>query len=116
MAYEISRQLTKSCVLALRPAEFQRDILPFLVTGFRETFAECGYLLRSRSGRAGIEKSDHRHRRLLRARSERPRSHRAAEQRDELAALHSITSSARATSMEGSSRPSFFAVFRFAIS
>ena len=41
---------------------------------------------------------------------------RTAEQRDELAAVHSITSSARASSMEGSSSPSFFAVFRFAIS
>jgi hypothetical protein len=33
---------------------------------------------------------------VLRARAERPSSRRAAEQRDELAALHSITSSARA--------------------
>jgi transposase len=37
-------------------------------------------------------------------------------QADELAPPHSITSSARASSMEGSSSPSFFAVFRFAIS
>ena len=44
------------------------------------------------------EEADHRHRRLLRARRERPRRRRAAEQRDELAALHSITSSARASS------------------
>ena len=36
---------------------------------------------------------------LLRARRERPRSRRAAEQRDELAPLHSITSSARASSV-----------------
>jgi hypothetical protein len=34
---------------------------------------------------------------LLRARRERPRSRRAAEERDELAALHSITSSARSS-------------------
>ena len=45
------------------------------------------------------EKPDHRHRLLLRARRERPRRRRAAEQRDELAALHWITSSARASSM-----------------
>jgi hypothetical protein len=32
--------------------------------------------------------SDHRHRRLLRARRERPRRRRAAEKGDELAALH----------------------------
>jgi hypothetical protein len=52
--------------LALCPAEFQCYVLSFLETGFGEPFAECGYLLRARSGRAGIQKSDHRHRRLLR--------------------------------------------------
>jgi hypothetical protein len=54
--------------LALCPAEFQCYVLSFLETGFGEPFAECGYLLRARSGRAGIQKSDHRHRRLLRPR------------------------------------------------
>src|SRR5262245_32307784 len=49
---------------------------------------------------------------LLPARGERPRR-RAAEQRDELAAPnHSITSSARASSVSGISRPSAFAVIR----
>src|SRR6516165_8786778 len=54
-------------------------------------------LARSRCQRA--EKPDHRHCRLLRTRRERPRGRRAAEQRDELATPHSITSSvaARAT-------------------
>src|SRR5262245_31683270 len=49
---------------------------------------------------------------LLRARRERPRS-RAAEQRDELAALHSTTSSARADKSGGTSIPICLAVFRF---
>ena len=49
---------------------------------------------------------------LLRARRERPRRRRAAEQRDELAPLHSITSSARASSVGGTSRPSALAVLR----
>ena len=39
----------------------------------------------SRPRRRAIEKPDHRHRRLLRAGRERPRGHRAAEKRDELA-------------------------------
>src|SRR5262249_7114915 len=47
---------------------------------------------------------------LLRARRERPRG-RAADQRDELAALHSITSSARASTVVGMSRPRAWAVF-----
>jgi hypothetical protein len=40
---------------------------------------------------------------LLRARRERPHSRCAAEQRDERAPLHSITSSARASSVGGTS-------------
>ena len=56
------------------------------------------------------EKSDRRHLRLLRPRRERPCRRRAAEQRDELAPSHSITSSARASSVGGTSRPSVFAV------
>src|SRR5262249_24521227 len=47
---------------------------------------------------------------LLRTRRERPRGHRAAEQRDERAPFHSITSSARASSVGGTSRPSALAV------
>jgi hypothetical protein len=42
---------------------------------------------------------------LLRVRRERPHDRRAAEQRDEIAPLHSITSSARASSMGGISKP-----------
>src|SRR5262249_32928224 len=52
---------------------------------------------------------------VLRARRERP-SRSAAEQRDEVATLHrcdhSITSSARASTVVGTSRPSAFAVLR----
>src|SRR5262245_41926474 len=47
----------------------------------------------------------------LRVRRERPCGC-AAEQRDEVAPLHSITSSARASSVGGTSRPSAFAVLR----
>src|SRR5262249_39822002 len=49
---------------------------------------------------------------LLRARHERPRHRRAAEQRDERTAFHSITSSASASNAGGTSRPSTFAVVR----
>ena len=49
---------------------------------------------------------------LLRARRKRPRRRRAAEQHDEFAPFHSITSSASASSVGGMSRPSVFAVLR----
>src|SRR5262249_50947836 len=48
---------------------------------------------------------------LLRARRERPRGRRAAEQRDELAAPHSITSSAIASTPGGMVRPSIRAIW-----
>jgi hypothetical protein len=47
-----------------------------------------------------------------RARRERPRRCGAAEQRDELATLHSITSSASESNLGGISRPSAFALLR----
>jgi hypothetical protein len=47
--------------------------------------------------RSAVEESNHRHRRLLRARRQRPRSRSAADKRDELAPFHSITSSAMAS-------------------
>src|SRR5262249_46154007 len=57
--------------------------------------------------------SIHRHRLLLlRTRRERPCRRRAAEQRDERASFHSMTSSARASSIAGISRPSALAVLR----
>src|SRR5262245_47583536 len=49
---------------------------------------------------------------LLRARRERPRRRRAAEKRDEFAPSHSITSSARASSVGGKVRPRSFAILR----
>src|SRR3974390_2481570 len=48
---------------------------------------------------------------LLRASRERPRR-RTTEQRDEFAALHSMTSSARASSVGGTSSPSSLPVLR----
>jgi hypothetical protein len=52
----------------------------------------------------------------LGVRRERPRRRRAAEQRDELATFHSITSSARPSSESGTVRPSALAVLRLMIS
>src|SRR6516165_6791915 len=73
---------------------------------------ECGQeVLRERIGRrVAAEEPDHRHR-LLRPRRERPRGC-AAEERDELAALHSITSSASVSRLSEILSPSVFAVFK----
>src|SRR5262249_49590326 len=64
------------------------------------------------TGRAAHQHTDPPHPlALLRARCERP-CRRAAEQRDERATLHSITSSAVASSVCGTSRRSAFAALR----
>src|SRR5262249_20795357 len=52
---------------------------------------------------------------LLRTERQRPRRGRA-NKRDEFAPVHSITSSARASSVGGTSRPSALAVFRLIVS
>src|SRR5215468_10684225 len=97
-------------VIIVGPTILDRDILTIDVTGLPHAAIECSELLAPGSGRAAVEESDNRHR-LLRTRRERPCS-RAAEQSDERAPLHSITSSASASSVGGMSRPSAFAVLR----
>src|SRR5262249_56826627 len=95
---------------ALQPMVLHRHVLAVDVAGFVEALAEPGN--KKHIGRSGVDEADHRHRRLLRPRRERPGC-RAAEHRHELAAFHSITSSARASSDGGTSRPSALAVLRF---
>src|SRR5262249_38202678 len=100
-------------VLTVEPVVLHSHVLAFEITRFfTEPFKKRGGLALGRTGRHTADKADYRHGRLLRARRERPRHRRAAEQRDELAALHSITSSARASRLSGISRPSAFAVLR----
>ena len=60
--------------------------------------------------RCAVAESYDWHRRPLCTRRKRPRRRQPAEQRDELAPFHSITSSARASSIGGISRPSALAV------
>src|SRR5262245_17827688 len=110
-AYQIGCEVGQYVVLVLRPAILDHDILALDVAGFAEALAECRQIACTIDRRRAAEKSDHRHRWLLRVRRQRPRR-RTAEQRDERAAPHSITSSALARSVGGTSRPSAFAVFR----
>src|SRR6516225_5516457 len=98
--------------MALRPTEFNRDVLTLDKASLTQAAPERFHKWYVRSGRRAVEKSNHRHRRLLRPRRQRPRGRRAAEARDERAALHSITSSATASNVGGISRPSALAVLR----
>src|SRR5262249_60890794 len=85
---QLSRQHRQSVALTLCPAPFDRNISAFRIASFIETLPKRGNCVGQRVRRLGIEKTDHRHRRLLRARREWPRRRSTSEQRDELAAFH----------------------------
>src|SRR5262249_32953416 len=86
---------------------------PLDKAGLVQGLAKCTQAAVSdRVRRPRIEKADHRHRRLLRPRRERPSGCGATKQRDELASFHSITASARASSGGEISRPRALAVWR----
>src|SRR5262249_998325 len=94
-AYEIGYQHRQSIVVALGPAIFDDHIAALEIAGFAQSFTDCCHHMSARPWRTTVEISDHRQCRLLRARRERPRGRRAAEQYDEVTSPHhSITSSA----------------------
>jgi hypothetical protein len=109
-ADEVSHERRQAIVLAAEPMVLDGHVLALNVAGFAEAFRERGRMASGAIERSTADKADYGHRRLLRARRERPRSRRAAEQRDERAPPHSITSSARARTGVGISRPRAFAV------
>src|SRR6516164_5379076 len=81
---EFRRKRWQAVVPAVGPAVFDRHVPTLSIAGLPQTATErlheiCAFIVRPRA-----EKSDHRHRRLLRAPRERPRR-RATEQRYELA-------------------------------
>jgi hypothetical protein len=91
-------------------AIFDREVAAFDIAGLLEALSDGADLSIIELG--AEEQADQRDRRLLRTCRDRPRDRRAAEQRDECSPFHSITSSARASSVGGTSRPSAFAVLR----
>src|SRR5262245_19779436 len=86
-ANQIRRHCRQPIVLTIRPAIFDRSVLSLGVAVYLESLAEHSHQVCSFAGSSRVEKPDHRHCRLLRARCERPRHRRAAEKRYELAAL-----------------------------
>src|SRR5262249_1509579 len=100
-SYEIGSHQGETVVLSLSIAILDCYVLVFDVARFGQGPEKCREIRRHRSWRSGMKKPNHRHRRLLRASDERPCRCRAADQRDEVAALHSITSSASASRVGG---------------
>src|SRR5262249_52348523 len=109
-AHQVRHQFRESIELVLCPSELDRYVVAVDEIGFLQAVAERRYPIDGIDSRRRVENPDHRHRALLRARRERPSNRRAADEGDELAPPHSITSSARASSVAGNSRPSASAV------
>src|SRR5262249_22129338 len=110
-ANKLGSQHWQPTELVICPPEFHLYIPALDIAGVRKTLIECSHVAPIHGERTRVEEPDHRHRLGPRPRRERPRSC-TAEQRDELAAPHSITSSARAGSVSGTVRPIAFAVLR----
>src|SRR5262249_8356631 len=88
-ANQIGRQRGQSVILAFCPAILDRGVLPFDVASFLQPLAKRADERRKSPCRCTVEETDHRHRRLLRARREWPRRG-AAQKRDEVASLHCL--------------------------
>src|SRR5262249_51962697 len=99
---ELGGDLGGAFIATLRPAILDRDIPPLAPAQLTQPLHKGAGPLALCCSRARAQKPNGRQLAgLLRARRERPCCRRATEQRDELAPLHSITSSARASSMGG---------------
>src|SRR5262249_40412354 len=111
---KLDRDFGKPLGASLCPAVLDRHSASFDPAHLIQTTDECGGPSAPGRLRGRAQKTDNRQLSgLLCARRERPGRRRAAEQRYELApAHHSITSSARASRVVGTSSPSVFAVLR----
>src|SRR5262249_22941331 len=107
---EISRQSNQPIRIIFCCTILDHDVLPLDIADFLQALTKRVNEMWGVGDRRAAKKTDPRHY-LLRARRERP-SCRAAQQRDERATPHSITSSASASSLSGIARPSVFAVLR----
>src|SRR5262245_49656177 len=89
-ADEVTHERRQAIVLAAEPMVLNDSVLAFNVAGFAEAFRERCRMASGAIERSTTDTADHRHRRLLRARRERPRDRPAAEERDELATFQLI--------------------------
>src|SRR5262249_43714344 len=112
---EFSGERRQLIVAAARPTIHDGEVAAFDKSRLLEALPECIEVRRERFGRGAAEKSDQRQRRLRAARRGRPPPP-AAEERDQVAAFHSITPSARTKNVSEIARPSVLAVLTLTMS
>src|SRR5215470_1072797 len=107
-ANQVVGQDTQSIRAILRPAIFDGQVPALRVAGAGQTVMNRRNKIARQIERSHVKITDHRYLWTLRPRHGRP-SYRAAEPRNELPPLHSITSSASVSSDGGTVRPSILA-------
>src|SRR5262249_8148272 len=109
-ANQLGGQGLQPVASTIRRAILDRDVLSFDKTAFDDPLAQGRHPLGKCSKARAGEHTDHRQG-LLRMRGPRPRYDRTPGQGDDCAPLHSITSSAVASSLSGTVRPSIRAIW-----
>ena len=113
LLHELGNDLGGALAAALCPAKLDRDRTTFDPAEFSQSLHKSFGPSNLHRRRDCAQEANRRQLdRLLRLRPERPHRCAAAEKRDEFTSFHSITSSARASSVGGTSRPSALAVLR----
>src|SRR5262245_17342504 len=113
LPHKLRCQVRQPLILSARVAGVHDEVRTLDIAKGTHPLPEPFVIVGVACGRAREEKSNPPHLAcLLRARRDRPRRRSATEHRDELAAPHSMTSSARCWRSGGTSRPSARAVLR----
>src|SRR5262249_31094175 len=101
-------------IVTLRKTALDEDVSALDEAGFQQTLLKCSIERQVITRSTGAQNTDYRKSWLLRPYRQRPRRRRASEEGEEGTAVHgsdhSITSSARASSVGGISMPSVLAV------
>jgi len=79
---QIGRECRQPIELVLRPPKFDRDVVAVDEPGFLQAITKYRYPVNGIGSRGGIKETDHRYRRSLRARCERPRNSAAGERKE----------------------------------
>jgi hypothetical protein len=88
VAGKVDHDRRQAIVLAVQPVVLDSHVLALDVAGFVEGFTERTNAAHGGLLRLSVDEPDHRHRRLLPARGERPRHRRAAKQAEDIPASH----------------------------
>src|SRR5215469_10719710 len=109
-AHQIVRQIWQAVQIAMREPDFESDIATVDISELPHALSKAFQVRLEGLRGSGAQNTDDRYAALLSASHHRPK--RNANERDELAPPHSITSSARASRVGGTTSPNVLAVCR----